>query len=134
MNRTFAVAVLAATLLSSVGAVRPGTQLLARVTVINKTNKCAWITIYGSTTLDTTWHKLESPEATKPQWLKPGETRVSPLNREQVKVVAEVKQNADCTGPTIRETYDIRKIGWANEDNRTAILMPSSEGYNLWFQ
>lgn len=139
MNKTFAVAVLAATLLSLVAAkpdAKPhvGTTLLYQVTVINRTNKCAWITIYKSTALDTTWHKLSSPDASRPQWLKPGETRVSPVNAEQVKVLAEVKEHADCTGGTIRETYDIRKIGWENVENRTAILMPSAEGYNLWFQ
>jgi hypothetical protein len=141
MNKTFAAAVLAATLLTfgaakpdGISGVRPGATLLSRVTVINRTNKCAWITIYTSTTLDTTWHKLSSPDASRPQWLRPGETRISPVNDEQVKVLAEVKEHADCTGGTIRETYDIRKVGHQNVANRTAILMPSAEGYNLWFQ
>jgi len=139
MNKTLAVAVLAATFLSSVAAKpdahpKVGTTLLAQVTLINRTDKCAWITIYTSTALDPTWHKRSSPAASAPQWLKPGETRISPINDEQVKVLAEVKERADCTGGTIRETYDIRKIGWENVHNRTAVLMPSAEGYNLWFQ
>jgi len=119
--------------LTSVTAGASATKLLHTVTLTNKTTKCAWITMYQSTNLSMGWHIISSA-GSQPQWLRAGQTHVFVVNAEQVKARAEIKANDDCTGATIVDTYDKRTdIGWNNVPNLNAHIVPSSNGYNLWF-
>jgi hypothetical protein len=135
MKRLFTFAALIAVAVS-MACTTPANAFTGGVTIKNETTKCAWITMYFAsfyTPWDIAHHLPDKSDA--PRWLKPGETSKWPMGAErEMKIRAEVKQNADCTGPTIADTYDIRKDGTDTYVQYQAVLMPNGGSYNLWFR
>lgn len=104
-----------------------------KVFLTNHTDKCAWITVYTASAF-TMWAIVNSNEQNRPQWLKPHESKGFYFYESaEVKVRAEVKQNPDCSGPTIIDTYDIRKNPTSAHQTLNAGLYPNGNRYNLWF-
>jgi hypothetical protein len=104
------------------------------VTIENHTSKCAWITVYTSDRLDPTWSIFKG-RGSEPQFLKPGAKYTFMMVHSEVKIRAEVKQNADCTGHNIADTYDIRKDYEVGGRFYSAGLFNNNHGgYNLWFK
>jgi hypothetical protein len=134
MNRIGTIGAALAVVLSMV-LPTPALANVDTVTIKNESNKCAWVTIYFAS-FYTPWEIVERPEASKPQFLKPGEEHHFGIGHEtEIKIRAEVKANADCTGSTIADTYDIKKDSNGKKSlYMNAHLMNTSNGYNLWFQ
>lgn len=85
----------------------PANAYIESVGVTNKTDKCAWITVYYSDALSP-WSIYPGT----PGFLKPGLQVGWGINRKsEIKIRAEVKAHADCSGPTIADTWDVRKTG-----------------------
>jgi len=78
--------------------------------VRNNTDICAWITVYTASRY-TAW-KILSQTHNRPRFLKPGANHYFSLERaREVKVRAEFKAHADCTGNTVADTWEVRKEG-----------------------
>ena len=134
MNRLFTIAASIAMVLAML-LPAPALANVDTVTIKNESNKCAWVTIYFAS-FYTPWEIVNRPEKSKPQFLRPGEEHFFGIGHEtEIKIRAEVKANADCTGGTIADTYDIKKDGNGKSSlYMKAHLMNTSNGYNLWFQ
>jgi hypothetical protein len=112
----------------------PAQHYFDKVFVENLTDKCAWITVYEASAF-TPWSIVNSNAENRPQWLKPHTTHGFYFYQSaEVKVRAEVKQHADCTGATIIDTYDIRKNPTMANHTLHAGLFPNGNRYNLWFK
>ncbi len=101
----------------------------------NESDKCAWITMYFAT-MYTPWDIFHHLPEGKPQFLRPGHEHLFAMGAaSEMKIRAEVTKNADCSGPTIADTYDIRKDSSKTYENYKAHLVNNGRGgYNLWFQ
>lgn len=102
----FCVAAFAATMTPAMAA------KIGAVTVVNKSDTCGWVTVYGADSL-TPWSILTAPDSSRPQFIKPGAEHTFTVTwhtaYSEVKVRAELKQTADCKGHTIGDTYDVFK-------------------------
>jgi hypothetical protein len=108
----------------------PASAYIESVGLTNKTDKCAWITVYFSDALSP-WSIYPGT----PGFLKPGQSIGWGINKKsEIKIRAEVKAHADCSGPTIADTYDVRKTGITSQPSHpTARIQHDSNGYHLWF-
>lgn len=113
----------------------PASANINGVTVFNKSDRCAWITIYWAPNFYIPYMIANRNDAERPQFVKPGESHKFPTGDvAEMKVRAEVTKNADCSGGTIKDTYDIRKDSNSEKSLQLkAHLMNTSNGYNLWF-
>jgi hypothetical protein len=112
------------------------------VHIENETMYCAWITVYTVANPYEAW--VIHRGAYAPRFLKPREiwTPESDLTASydrsfgvtEVKIRAEVKKERDCTGPTIADTYDVRKLGSGPQYHDAALHRNGSGKYNMWFR
>ena len=98
--------------------------------ITNKTDKSAWITVYYSSPASP-WSIYPGT----PHCLKAGESVGWGINKKsEIKIRAEVKANADCSGPNIADTYDVRKTGITSQPSHpTARLQLDGNAYHVWF-
>ncbi len=87
------------------------------LTFRNASGRCAWITLYGynaSTIAGTTapWQIIGG--AARPTWIAPGQSKHFNINTPRVKVRAEVRPTAACSGsggsPDLSRTEEIRNV------------------------
>ena len=87
------------------------------LTFRNNSGRCAWITLYGYNasgmggTLDA-WHIIGG--AARPTWVGPKSSKNFSINTPRVKVRAEVRPTAACSGsggsPDLSRTEEIRNV------------------------
>ncbi len=87
------------------------------LTFRNASGRCAWITLYGynASTMGGTanaWHIIGG--AARPTWVAPGQSKHFNINTPRVKVRAEVRPTAACSGsggsPDLSRTEEIRNV------------------------
>jgi hypothetical protein len=134
MNRLFTIGAAIAIAFSMLSPA-PARANIDTVTIKNNSDKCAWVTIYFAS-FYTPWEIVNRPEASKPQFLRPGQEHFFGIGHEtEIKIRAEVTKNADCSGGTIGDTYDVRKDGngKASLYLKAHLVNNGRGGYNLWF-
>jgi hypothetical protein len=100
------------------------------ITIDNRSDKCAWITIYTSAV-----HLSWTPVPGSSRVLKAGEHSSWQLpGAYEIKAGAEVKSGPGCSGPNIEHTYDVRKKSpFARPESLTAHLQLAGGKYRIWF-
>ena len=91
----------------------------SNVMLKNDTAHCAWVTVYTAYGL-TRWEIVSGAHG-RPRHVKAGVSQQFMLPQEpEMKVRAEVLRNADCSGGTIADVYDVKKglnvQGWYNAE------------------
>ena len=101
--------------------------------LVNLSDKCAWVTLYEATAV-TPWHIATGHNS--PGFLKPGQRWTygqTGGGSGEMKIRAEVKQHADCTGPTIADTYDVLKSINCGIHCQAQLVGPVKGAYKLWY-
>ncbi len=85
--------------------------------VKNDSGHCAWVTAYTAYGM-TRFEIVQDPNG-RPRYVKPGVSQQFMLPMEpEMKLRAEITRNADCSGGTIADVYDVKKgldvRGWYN--------------------